>query len=183
MEALMKWILPGIEILIPVGDQHPGAFGTRRRFDCHTGVDLYAPEGQEVLAIEDGTLTAIDHTFTGGPDTPTNAAGTPIWLPTKAVFVEGSSGVLLYGEIEPLPTLSIGAAIRAGELLGHVKRVLLPKKEGRPYSNPANSPSMLHIELYAPGTTVAVFWELNDPQPATLRDVTPILTAHAALCS
>lgn len=178
----MKWVLPGIPIAIPEGTEHPGAFGAIRAFDRHTGVDLYAPEGQEVLTIEDGILTAIDDTFTGGPDTPRNSEGEMVWLPTKAVFIEGSSGVLMYGEIEPRPSLSLGMKIVAGELVGYVKSVLPPKKDGRPYKNPANSPSMLHIELYVPGTTFAVFWQLNEQQPASLRDVTPVLKKHAGLC-
>jgi len=36
--------------------QHHGAFGARRKFNVHSGIDLYAPVGEPVYAVEDGTV-------------------------------------------------------------------------------------------------------------------------------
>lgn len=136
-----------------------GAFGARRKFDVHTGVDLVAPVGTPVLAIEDG-IVAILGPFTG-PE-----AGCPWWLPTDCVLVEGDSGVFLYGEIEPM--VERWEAVEEGQVIGRVLRVLRTDK-GYPTS-------MLHLELYAPGyRDPGEIWALDAPRPAPLRDPTPIL--------
>lgn len=173
------WVLPGHALHIPQGPEHPGAFAAVRKYDRHTGVDLYVPEGAVVVALESGVVVAIDRSFTGGDDTPRDAYGRPVWLPTCAVLVEGKSGVLLYGEIEPAEGLSVGCKVAAGESVGTVLRVLSPKTDGRPYANPANSPSMLHFERYRPGTTQAVFWHLNEIMPNELLDPTELLLESA----
>lgn len=43
---------------------HAGAFGATRRHDVHTGIDLYADEGDAVVAVEDGVVVALED-FTG----------------------------------------------------------------------------------------------------------------------
>jgi len=48
---------------IPTGDAL-GAFGVTRKHDMHTGVDLYCNEGDEVRAMCDGQIVAIEW-FTG----------------------------------------------------------------------------------------------------------------------
>lgn len=174
-KSIKAWPLPGIDIEVPQEDNHPGSFGAKRKFDRHTGVDLYAAEGQPVVAVEDGIVVAIDAFFTGGEDTPKNPEGEPIWLPTAAVLIEGVSGVLLYGEIKEEAGLTVGDKVKAGQQLGTILRVLRPKPEGEKYKNPANSASMLHFERYAPGTTRAVVWELNQPKPEPLIDPTSVL--------
>lgn len=175
------WVLPGHTVPVPMGDTHPGAFGALRKFDRHTGVDLYVPEGATVVALEAGVVVAIDHNFTGGDDTPKDVHGEPVWLKTAALLVEGVSGVLLYGEIALEPGLSIGQRVESGQRVGTVQRVLRPKTDGRPYANPANSASMLHMELYRAGTTRAIFWQRDEPQPQGLLDPTALLerSAHA----
>jgi hypothetical protein len=137
-----------------------GAFGVRRKHDVHTGVDLAAPVGTPVLAVEDG-IVAILGPFTGAE------AGCPWWLPTDAVLVEGDSGVILYGEIEPM--VERWEAVEEGQVIGRVLRVLRTDK-GYPTS-------MLHLELYAAGYRgPGEVWALDAPQPAPLRDPTPLLT-------
>ncbi|KND51456.1 MAG: hypothetical protein ABA06_04075 [Parcubacteria bacterium C7867-001] len=169
------WPLPGHAVPVAVGPGHPGAFGAVRKHDVHTGVDLYAPEGQQVAAVEDGVVTAIDEFFTGGADTPLDEDGERIWLQTAAIFIEGASGVLLYGEVDVALGVYVGRKVHAGGTIGFVKRVLKPKKDGRPYGNPMNSPTMLHFERYAKGTTRAVFWNLGENRPDELHDPTSIL--------
>lgn len=140
---------------IPLQD-HPGAFGVKRTHHVHEGVDLYCLEGTEVTAVEPGKVVAV-LPFTGPK------AGMEWWLDTDVILVEGPSGVVAYGEMSPC--VKEGDAIEAGDLLGHVARVLRNDK-GRPTS-------MLHIELHAPGTRECPEWVRQ--RPGTLRDPTPFL--------
>lgn len=142
---------------------HPGAFGVRRANHTHEGVDLYAPHGTPVFAVEDGMVVAVKP-FTGPH------AGLPWWLDTWAVFVEGPSGVVVYGEVAPM--VEEGAKVHAGQQLGAVTTVL-SKDKGRPRS-------MLHLELHAPGSRSAPEWLEHDARPAVLRDPTAHLLACAA---
>jgi murein DD-endopeptidase MepM/ murein hydrolase activator NlpD len=158
------WPLPGVKAQIPVGN-HDGAFGKRRRFDMHTGVDLYCPEHQKVTAVEGGRVVTVEQ-FTG------RDAGSPWWLPTSAVLVEGNSGVILYGEVAP--GVHEGMPVKAGEVLGTVMRV-------RPYrlKNLFNwkPHTMLHFERYTAGTTRSVWWHHDHVQPQNLVDPTIMLLA------
>lgn len=134
---------------------HPGAFGSVRKHDIHTGIDLYCQPGTEVFAAEAGTVVSVVN-FTGV------AADSPWWNDTKAVMIEGVSGVILYGEIEEC--VMVGDKILAGQIIGQVKTVLKNNK-GKPMT-------MLHLELYAAGTTLPVWWHHSQPQPANLIDPT-----------
>lgn len=84
--------LRGVQF-VPVAP-HPGAFGARRKFDHHTGVDLYATRPVPVFPIEDGRVVDIIE-FTGEKAIPAS----PWWNRTQAVLVEGRTGVILYGEV------------------------------------------------------------------------------------
>lgn len=143
---------------VPDGD-HPGAFGIQRKYDRHTGVDLYSERGVVVRAVEEGEVVAI-FPFTG-PE-----AESPWWLPTFAVMVEGVSGVVLYGEIEPVTTIWVGRRIKAGADIGHILPVLRHDK-GKPTC-------MLHLELYVHGTRDAVWWRGGE-KPESLLDPTELL--------
>ena len=145
---------------------HPGAFGVVRKHHTHEGVDLYAPEGTPVLAVEEGEVVHLEP-FTGAH------AATPWWHDTWAVFIEGATGVVVYGEIEPTPGLEVGARVGAGQEVGRVIPVLKTPK-GRPAS-------MLHLELHVPGTREAPAWEHGQPMPPTLQDPTPWLLALGEL--
>lgn len=142
---------------LPLGS-HPGAWGVQRKNHVHEGVDLYAPAGTSVYAVEDGVVSGVIE-FTG----PT--AGSPWWLDTKGVWIEGQSGAVLYGELTPC--VAVGHHVSAGDLVGHVARVLRHDK-GRPTS-------MLHLELHSPGTVTAPEWRSRDSKPPTLRDPTSFL--------
>lgn len=143
----------------------PASFGAARRYDVHTGVDLHCPEGTPVYAVEEGLVVAIVP-FTG-PD-----AESPWWRSTRAVLVEGSSGVVLYGEVNPSKALSLGSSVATGEVVGHVTRVLREDK-GKPTT-------MLHLELYVPGTREPLWWLLDESCPAPLRDPTNDLQSLVA---
>jgi murein DD-endopeptidase MepM/ murein hydrolase activator NlpD len=156
---------PG-ETGLPLGPDHPGAFGAVRRHHVHEGVDLYTEDGAEVSAVEDGVVVNIEP-FTGPK------AGYPHWLDTDAVLVEGESGVVVYGEIAPCAGLKIGRRVKAGELIGTVVPVLRHDK-GRPRI-------MLHMELHEAGTPKTYEWKLSEDgdkmktKPPSLRDPTPFL--------
>lgn len=97
---MSKWIwpVPGAELTITDGNiPHPGSFGTVRKHDIHTGIDIYCHDGQYVIAVEDGEVVSIEN-FNGSHANPPS----PWWNNTKAVMIEGESGVVVYGEIKPL---------------------------------------------------------------------------------
>jgi hypothetical protein len=77
--------------------------------------------------MEAGQIREIDR-FTGA------GAGSPWWNETWAVLVEGASGGIIYGEIEPAPGLGPGLRVNEGTLLGAVRRVL-KKDKGLPREN------------------------------------------------
>jgi hypothetical protein len=146
--------------LVPIAP-HQGGFGSVRKHDIHAGVDLYVAEGMSVFAVKAGQVKEIGR-FTGA------GVGTPWWNETWAVLVEGVSGGILYGEIEPAPVLDPGSWINEGALLGTVRRVLR-KDKGLPTS-------MLHIQLHLPGCrNVWDGWEIGGERPQGLLDPTPML--------
>lgn len=136
-----------------VGEGHPGAFGSVRLHDVHTGIDLYCEEGECVYSIEDGVVVGIE-IFTG----PNTKPPSPWWHETHAVLIEGKSGVFLYGEIAP--SLRVGDVVHAGDKVGNVKTVL-KKDKGKPMT-------MLHFEQYVHGTRESVWWPLNENKPESL---------------
>lgn len=144
--------------LVPIGPRHPGAFGVDRHQHVHTGVDLYAPHGSPVWAMEAGKVISIAW-FTGP------AINLPWWNDTRAVYIEGETGVFNYGEIMEFPTLKIGDKVKQGQIIGSVMTVL-KKFKGRPMS-------MLHLELYDHGyTDTWGEWKIGDSKPKHLKDPT-----------
>ena len=160
----MTFPLSSYKYEIPDGD-HAGAFGAVRKYDIHAGVDLYCEEGDAVRAMEPGVVVSIED-FTG------ESADSPWWNETKAILVEGESGVILYGEIIPADDIDVGDEVLAHAYLGKVTPVLKVDKG----KNPMN---MLHMELYKPGTfkrpVKAAIWNLGKAQPKDLLDVTQLL--------
>jgi len=160
------------EVEVPI-HPHVGAFGARRRHDIHRGVDLYAPVGTVVTAVEDGIIQMV-RPWTG------KVADCDWWENTWAVLVKGSSGLVVYGEIQPIPEIedyfkmheTAVMPISKGEPLGIVLKVL-KKDKGRPTS-------MLHLELRKPGyfKNIDKSWEdgkipegILDPTPFLLRSI------------
>lgn len=145
------WPLPGADPYT----SYQGDFGAIRKHDIHTGLDIYCEPNQIVVAVEDGEVISIEN-FTGEHANPPS----PWWHNTKAVLVEGKSGVVVYGEIKPLDSIKVGKKMRRGQNIGHVITVL-KKNKGLPMT-------MLHLELYKSGTKETIVWDLGKPQPENL---------------
>jgi hypothetical protein len=144
---------------------HPGSFGIPRHEHVHTGIDLYAPMGTPVHAMEDGLVIRVAW-FTGA------AIQMPWWMDTMAVYVEGDTGVFCYGEIEPCVTEK--QIVKKGDMIGCVIPVL-KKWKGRPMS-------MLHLELYDHGwTDTWGEWKIGAPKPEHLQDPTHIIPSVSYL--
>lgn len=139
-----------------------GAFGVVRKFDNHTGIDLYCEDGDEVFAMEDGEVIAIEW-FTG------EAVGMPWWNNTKAIAVRGKTGTFNYCELIPTNNLRVGDKVFEGQILGNITSVLKKDKGKVP------STSMLHLELYKEYNGEWVLWEIDTPQPSNLLDPTQLL--------
>jgi len=139
---------------IPV-NLHFGAFMTKRKHDVHTGVDLYVPNGTVVYAIENGEIVKI-RDFTGAK------VGMDFWNPTKAIDIEGYTGTICYGEIEPINTLAEGVKVHKGEIIGHVVQVL-KKDKGKPMS-------MLHFAMHRQGWKYLIK-DQEDPESESFYDM------------
>jgi|GEM_PF-1891379 len=155
------WPLPGVPY-----ESHPrGKFGVVRKFDRHTGIDLYAPEGAGVVSMTSGVLHYVGP-FTG-PDVVCDdyPEGSNWWLPTNCVVVESPDHkFVLYGEITVDTDVQHKwdsdrhKVIEKGSLIGYVKRVLRHDK-GTPVS-------MLHVEQLRKWTSrCPVVWGRDDRDP------------------
>lgn len=158
------WVWP-LKNKAPMFPDEPGSFGSIRKFDNHTGVDLYCELGQSVIAVEDGEVISIEN-FTGSKaDDPS-----PWWNDTQAVLIRGNSGVVVYGEVFTL--VKVGDNVKAGQKIASVEQSVLKRFKGRPMV-------MLHMELMSPESTGTIWWKSEQPQPANLFDITPKLIESA----
>lgn len=139
-----------------------GRFGGKRKFDIHTGIDLYCNQLDRVYAIEPGIVVNVCH-FTGPQ------VGLDWWNDTEAVLIEGKSGVILYGEV--LPSVKVGDSVSEGEEIGKILRVL-KKDKGLPMD-------MLHLELYKHGYRGdGEIWKLDEDKPEMLKDPSMLVLCY-----
>lgn len=122
------------------------AFGAPRkykeRWGRHTGIDIYAPVGSLVFAIESGTVVHVSD-FTGPPTSPQ-------WRKTWYVMVEHADGrVAVYGELRK-PKFRKGQRIKSGQTVGCIAKVL--------YGKTTRHSSMLHFELHKKNSRIATDW-------------------------
>jgi murein DD-endopeptidase MepM/ murein hydrolase activator NlpD len=143
---------------IPESDS-PNSFGAKRKYDYHTGVDLFCNTGDKVYSMYNGIITNILE-FTGFKDT-------PFWNDTYAVMIyhPDINKTFLYGELEPL--IKVGELISKGDIIGTVLRVLKNDK-GLPTT-------MLHMECYSGMINDCVWWKHNEDKPENLEDITKYL--------
>lgn len=122
-----------------------GSFWEDRGDRFHCGIDLYAPERSDVVAIEEGIVVDI-----GIATTPEKI---PYWNKTYYIIIRNISGTFCkYAELDDIIP-KIGESIRPKQLIGKVGLVLNSKKINR--TSPKyiqklknKNPSMLHLELY-----------------------------------
>jgi murein DD-endopeptidase MepM/ murein hydrolase activator NlpD len=122
------------------------AFGAPREYKNgrgrHAGLDIYAPVGAKVLAIEAGTVVHISF-FTGRP-------WSPQWRRTWYVMIEhADKRVAAYCELRK-PFLKKGQKIKANQIVGYIAKVLFGQK--------TKESAMLHFELHKPGSRIATDW-------------------------
>jgi murein DD-endopeptidase MepM/ murein hydrolase activator NlpD len=151
---LRKYTTPNYE------SNEQGMFGAKRKYDIHTGIDLYCEENDRVYSEVDGIVHKI-HPFTGA------IANSPWWNDTLAVMVYHPEiqKTFLYGEI--LTKIKVGRTVKAGQEIGRVKTVL-KKDKGKPMT-------MLHMECYKGLQNNAVWWYHDKKCPNNLEDITKYL--------
>lgn len=157
----MHWPLKDQKPLFP---DEPGRFGSIRRHDIHTGIDLYCELGQKVIAMEDGRVVSVEK-FTG----PNAEDPSPWWNDTSAILIEGEHGVIVYGELTPF--VSEGQLVKAGEVIGTIDIPVLKSFKGRPMV-------MLHLELMTHGSKKTLWWEVDQKRPHNLCDVEKFLLSY-----
>jgi len=122
-----------------------GSFWEDRKDRHHCGIDLYAPEGEHVIAIEDGGV--IDVGIMTSPEM------TSYWNETYYIIIRNQSGLFCkYGELGS-SNVKTGDIVGAGQLIGCVGTVLNSEKidgDAPEYIQKLkdNNPSMLHFELW-----------------------------------
>ncbi|AKB85606.1 hypothetical protein MCMEM_1553 [Methanococcoides methylutens MM1] len=122
-----------------------GSFWEDRKDRHHCGIDLYAPEGEPVIAIEDGEVIDVDIM--------TSPEMISYWNETYHIIIRNHSGLFCkYGELGS-PNVKTGDIVEAGQVIGHVGTVLNNKKidgNAPEYIQKLkdNNPSMLHFELW-----------------------------------
>jgi len=129
-EEHQKWVWP-IKDRKPLFPDYPGTFGAVRKFDVHSGVDLYCEIGDKIVAVEDGVVGKVAP-FTG------KQTDTPWWNDTEAILVHGKSGVVVYGEVKAL--VKPDDEVKAGQVIAEIEIPVLTEFKGRPTC-------MLHLEL------------------------------------
>lgn len=149
----VKWQNPfsdGVEWNVPVGSYEKGSFGSKRKSNYNTGVDVFCPPELDVYALEGGVVVKviIKDTF-------------------KIVMVEGYSGVVAYGNVLPEEDLVEGMAIEVGDIIGTTIPYYVHTKAGEELVI-----SKLHIEYYRHGTKFPEFWAFGCEKPKRLLDPT-----------
>jgi murein DD-endopeptidase MepM/ murein hydrolase activator NlpD len=125
----------------------PGSFWEDRGDRHHCGVDIFAPAGSRVVAVEPGVI--LSTTITTSPDLER------YWNRTFALVVSTDSG--LYCRYAELADLEVGEGdtVKEGMLIGHVGAVINPARVDGcaplyiQRLKLASHLSMLHFELYS----------------------------------
>ena len=125
----------------------PGSFWEDRGDRHHCGVDIYAPVGSRVVAIEAGEI--ISTVITTSPHMER------YWNRTFTLVVRTHSGLYCrYAELADLE-VSNGDIVKEGMLIGHIGAVINPAHVDGcaplyiQHLKRAGHPSMLHFELYS----------------------------------
>ena len=138
------WPVPAIPHRVPA-DGEPGSFREDRGDRTHCGVDLYAPHGTVVVAVEGGTVA--------GTGISTSPEILPYWNLTCSVTIASAEGrTWRYGELAAV-LVSTGNPVTGGQVIGTVGQVLncsMVNAGSPPYIRDLcrrGAASMLHLEL------------------------------------
>lgn len=144
---LKHWPLPNIHPRRLPEPGGRGSFWEDRGDRRHAGIDLYAPAGSPVAAIEDGTV--LDVTVFTSPEV------LPYWNTTYSILIRNHDGtVLRYAELGEV-FVRPGQAVCAGDVIAAVGLVLAVDRidDASPdyirRLKTARVDSMLHLERYA----------------------------------
>jgi murein DD-endopeptidase MepM/ murein hydrolase activator NlpD len=128
-------------------------FGANRKGDRkHAGVDLYAPVGSPIYAMDEGEITNGPYAF---------------YLGTQAIEIKHPQFLARYGEIRDVADgLKMGEKVTKGQLIGYVGQLR------------GLNMSMLHLELYKDSASGSLTVRGNKPfhrrsdliDPTTLLD-------------
>ena len=159
------------------GSRSTGSFWKWRGDRHHCGVDLFAPVGSPVVAIEAGRVIRRG-AFT-------SPARRPYWNGTFFVLVRHDSGVVAkYAELGKV-FVRTGQSVAAGQQIGLVGRVLNPKRVDKASPRYIRQMvrkarvSMLHFELYSAPVKESKHYAggnwFTDRKPPRLLDPTDYL--------
>lgn len=154
-----SWVSPLPEHYwsVPLGKYHPSGFGARRKYNLHTGVDLFCDHNQPLASVEDGIIIGIRNF---------SKKKVPWLNQTRVILIEGKTGVVAYCNVKEREGLRVGDEVLAGEIIGNVIRINKKKKKNK------KDLCMLHLELYSPGTKKRAKWSYNFPKPPQLLNPT-----------
>lgn len=137
-----------------------GSFWEDRGDRFHCGIDIYAPAGSEVLAIQNGRVIDIG-IFT-------NSDESAYWNKTYFLIVKTPQNIIYkYAELAEV-IVQIGDYVSAGQVIGKLGEVINPEEANHttPYYIHEllhqDKTSMLHLETYtAPITEVRPYQNGN----------------------
>lgn len=113
------WPLPAAPRILP-SSGNPGSFGEQRGDRRHCGIDLYAPEGSQVVSVAEGRVLAVG-LFT----TPAQVS---YWNHTYHLLVRNQDRTICrYAELRDV-VIKAGSHVAAGQVVGHVGTVLNREK-------------------------------------------------------
>lgn len=143
---MLRWPVPdSFSKALPTRGE-PGAFWEERGDRWHCGVDIYAPEGSEVVTISGGTVLEVGEF--------TSPRLVQYWNVTYYVLVRNRDGTLCrYAELSGV-SVDEGDEVSVGDAIGRVGQVLNVDKidDSAPSYIQALSGSerlsMLHLEVY-----------------------------------
>lgn len=143
---MKRWPVPNSYSKVLPKYPEPGSFWKFREDRHHCGVDIYAPKGSQVIAVEKGSVIET------GIFTLPNII--PYWNETYYVIVRHESGIFgKYAEMGKI-LVKVGDDFQEGETIGYVGEVLnLAKVTEKAPAYIQNlkengNGSMLHFELY-----------------------------------
>jgi murein DD-endopeptidase MepM/ murein hydrolase activator NlpD len=128
------------------GKGDPGSFWENRDDRHHCGVDIYAPKGSRVVAVESGEVVGVGQF--SSPEI------LPYWNRTYYILIKHHDGIVSkYAELEKV-NVKVGDSVRAGQAIAQVGSVLNPERitdASPPYIRRLRengNQSMLHFELH-----------------------------------